>query len=100
MVLTEMVDRGIDHNLAEPALEGAYRVGISWLEAVNLYKNFQEPVIEDLGCVFVVVGITVADRHGIPVERAVYFFLALPVVQGTSPDMYFQFLLRQQIRLV
>jgi hypothetical protein len=33
------------------------------------------------------VRIAVTDRHSIPIERAIDFFLALSVIQGTSPDM-------------
>ncbi len=89
VIFPEMIDSCIYHDLSKPAFERVDRISISRLESVYLNENFQEPVIKDLGGVFVVVSISVADRHGIPVERAIDLFLALPVVQDTSPDMLF-----------
>ena len=89
LILPEMINGCVYHDLSEPAFERVNRIGISRLESVYLNENFQEPVIEDLGSIFFVVSISVADRHGIPIERAIYLFLALPVIQDTSPDMYF-----------
>lgn len=96
MIFPEMIDCSIDHDFPEPAFKGAHRISISGFKPVYLNKYFQESVIEDLGGVFFVVGIAVADRHSISVERGIDFFLTLPVVQDTSPDIYFQFLLGQQ----
>jgi hypothetical protein len=84
-----MIDSCIYHDLSKPTFERVNRISISGLESIYLNENFQEPVIEDLGGIFFVVSISVADRHSIPIERAIYFFLALPVIQDTSPDMKF-----------
>lgn len=87
VIFPEMIDSCIYHDLSKPTFERVNRISISRFESIYLNENFQEPVIEDLGCIFFVVSISVADRHGIPVERAIDFFLALPVIQDTSPDM-------------
>ena len=97
VVFPEMINRGIDHDLTEPAFKGTHRVRISGFKPVYFNKHFQESVIEDFGGIFFVVGIAVANRHSISVERGIDFFLTLPIVQDTAPDMYFQFLLGQQI---
>ena len=89
VIFPEMIDSCIYHDLSKPTFERVNRISISGLESIYLNENFQEPVIKDLGGVFVVVSISVADRHSIPVERAIDFFLALPVIQDTSPDMKF-----------
>jgi hypothetical protein len=93
VVFPEMINRSIDHDLPEPTFEGTHRISIGGFKPVYFNKYLQESVIEDFGGIFFVVGIAVADRHSISVERGIDFFLALPFVQGASPDMYFQFLL-------
>jgi hypothetical protein len=82
-----MINSGIDHYFPEPAFKGADRVCVGWFEPVDLNKNFEKSVIEDLSGIFLFVSVPVADGHGIPIERAIDYFLALPAVQGTTPDM-------------
>ena len=100
MIFPEMINCCIDHDLSQPTFEGAYRIGVSGFEPVYFNEYFQEPIVEDLGGIFFVVCIAVANRHSISVERTIDFFLALPVIQDTTPDMNLQFLLGQQFRLV
>ena len=71
MVFPEMIDGRIDHDLSKPSFKGADCVGISWFETVDFDKDFQEAVIEDFVGIFFVSGISVADRHGISIERAI-----------------------------
>lgn len=97
IVLPEMVYGRVDHDLSEPAFEGIYRIRVRRFEPVYLDKHLEKTVIQDFSGVFVVICIPVADRHSISIEGAVDFFLALPTVQGTTPDVFLQFLLRQQI---
>ena len=89
MIFTKMVNGCVDDDFPEPAFEGTDSIRIGRFKPVYFDKYLQKPVVQDLDGIFFIVGIQVADRHGISIERTINFFLALPFVQGASLDMYF-----------
>jgi hypothetical protein len=100
MVFTEMIDRSIYHDLPQPSFEGAYHIGIRRTVMMDLPEYLQEPVIQYLHGVFFIAGVTVADGHSIAIERVIDDLLALPFIQGTSPNMVGQFFCRQQVLIM
>jgi hypothetical protein len=71
MVLPEMIDGCIYHDLPQPAFKGTDNIRVSRTVMMYLFENFQEPVIEYLYRILLLTGIPVTNRHSIPVERAV-----------------------------
>ena len=58
---------------------------------MDLPEYFQKTVIQDFQCIILFVGVPVTNSHGIPIERAVNNFLALPAVAATGLNMVGKF---------
>ena len=58
----------------QPTLKGVDLIGIRRFITVYFFENFEKAIIQYLDGVVFVVGVTVADGHGISVKRVVNLF--------------------------
>ncbi len=54
---------------------------------MNFSENLEKPVVQYFHRIILITGIPVTNSHGIAVERAVNYFLALPAITASSRNM-------------
>ena len=87
VVLTIMIDAGIDEYPLEPAFQAKQYIILPLLiELMDIPEKFYKPFIHDLLGFLLRVGIPVADLHCKATEQVIQFLLAVTVIHQTAPD--------------